>query len=145
MGSNLGQVLFLVFINDLPDIVLSTVKLFADVTKMYRPIWDIQDQEIIQQDLDNLYRWSQVWQLPFSVEKCKVLHIGNNNNNKVYSLNSRNLQQVLEEKDLGVTFERLQFSTQQLVHQKQTNDLGYCVEILNFWMKKPSYPFIRHW
>ena len=46
------------------------------------------------------------------MEKCKVLHIGSNNNNQVYSLNSRNLQQVLEEKDLGVTFDsRLQFST----------------------------------
>ena len=50
-------------------------------------------------------------QLPFNVEKCKVLHIGNNYNNQVYSLNSHNLQQVLEEKDLGVTFDsQLQFS-----------------------------------
>ena len=95
----------------LPGIVSSTVKLFADDT-IYRPIQDIQDKEIIQQDLDNLYKWSQVWQLPFSVEKCNVLHIEKNNNNQAYSLNSHNLQQVLEEKDLGVTFDsRLQFST----------------------------------
>ena len=86
--------MFLIYVSDLPDIVSSTVKLFADDTKIYRPIRDIQDQEIIQQDLDNLYRWSQVCQLPFNVEKCKVLHIGNNNNNQVYSLNSRNLQPV---------------------------------------------------
>ena len=73
---------------------------------MIQKFTDIQDREIIQQGLDNLYRWSQVWQLLFHVEKCKVLHIGNNNNNnQVYSLNSRNLQQVLEEKDLVVTFD----------------------------------------
>ena len=73
-GSVLGPVLILIYVNDLPDIVSSTVKLFADDTKIYRPIRNIQNQKIIQQDLDNLYRWSQVWQLPFNVEKCKVLH-----------------------------------------------------------------------
>ena len=106
-GSVLGPVLFLIYVNDLPDIVSSTVKLFADDTKIYRPIHYIQDQIIIQQDLNNIYKWSQVWQLPFNVEKCKVLHIGKNNNNQVYSLNSHSLQQVLEEKDLGVTFDSL--------------------------------------
>ena len=66
-GSVLGPVLFLIYVNDLPDIVSSTVQLFADDTKIYRPIRNIQDQKIIQQDLDNLYSWSQAWQLPFNV------------------------------------------------------------------------------
>ena len=37
-GSVLGPALFLVFINDLPDVVKSTVNLFADDTKLYRSV-----------------------------------------------------------------------------------------------------------
>ena len=34
-GSVLGPILFLVYINDLPDLVLSNLYMFADDTKLY--------------------------------------------------------------------------------------------------------------
>ena len=37
-GSVLGPVLFVVFINDMPNNVLSTCNMFADDTKVYREI-----------------------------------------------------------------------------------------------------------
>ena len=42
-GSVLGPVLFVIFINDLPNAINSAVKIFADDTKIYRPVKQQQD------------------------------------------------------------------------------------------------------
>ena len=71
-GSVLGPILFLIYVNDLPEIVTSTVKLFADDT-IYRKIQNIHDSEELQRDLDKLMNWSQRWQLPFNMGKLNVV------------------------------------------------------------------------
>ena len=38
LGSVLGPILFLVYINDLPDVINGPMKIFADDTKIYYPI-----------------------------------------------------------------------------------------------------------
>jgi len=38
----------------------------------------------------------------FSVEKCKVLHVGYNNNCTSYFINNTEIQSIDEERDLGV-------------------------------------------
>ena len=68
--------LFIIYKNDLPDIVSSIVKIFADDTKLYNKD---SNCDIIQQDLDALFVWSTQWQLVFNVEKCKIIHFGRNN------------------------------------------------------------------
>ena len=108
-GSVLGPILFLIYVNDLPDFVSSKVKLFADDTKLYREIKNPQDKDVLQNDLDNLMKWSRIWQLPFNESKCRVLHLGKNNLNHKYKLiNNKNeveLIEVTEEKDLGLKFD----------------------------------------
>ena len=42
-GSVLGPILFLIFINDLPDNIRSSVRLFTDDCVLYRNIYSIQD------------------------------------------------------------------------------------------------------
>eukprot|EP00057_Strongylocentrotus_purpuratus_P023156 XP_011677630.1 PREDICTED: RNA-directed DNA polymerase from mobile element jockey-like [Strongylocentrotus purpuratus] len=67
-GSVLGPVLFTIFINDIPDSlstsVSSTVKLFADDTKLYSPVNSLEDSAALQHDLDLLAKWTDKWQLP---------------------------------------------------------------------------------
>ena len=65
-GSVLGPMLFLIYVNDFPEEVLSTLKLFADDTKLYREIQNDHDKELLQNDLNELMDWSVKWQLPFT-------------------------------------------------------------------------------
>ncbi len=75
-GSVLRPPRFVIFINDLPDIVMSTVQIFADDTKIYRTaVNDIGDEILLQEDLNKLHQWSVKWQLKFNLKKCKVTHL----------------------------------------------------------------------
>ena len=109
----LGPLLFSLFINDLPSIVRSPLVLFADDANIYHSIQSDEDYQLLQQDLDNLYKWSEDWQLCFNVTKCKVLHIGFNQHNRVYRLGSDCITSSTVEKDLGILVDnKLKFHEQ---------------------------------
>ena len=72
-GTVLGPVLFLLYINDLPNSISSTVKLFADDSVVYRQIQRVEDHSILQQDLFNLEQWASLWQMNFAPSKCYTL------------------------------------------------------------------------
>ena len=68
-GSVLGPILFLIFINDLPDVLNCCMKLFADDAKLYMPIINCHDEEILQQNLDNSDIWAEIWDMDFNTKK----------------------------------------------------------------------------
>ena len=86
----------------MPDIVRSVCLLFADDAKIFRSIKTSFDYNILQEDLDAVINWSTRWQLPFNETKCKSLHIGKKNHCQPYKMNGYTLEQVTEEKDLGI-------------------------------------------
>ena len=112
-GSVLGPVLFVVFINDLPLNVESDVYMFADDTKLYREIANQSDIEIVQNDINNLFKWSEKWLLRFHPDKCKVLSVSgkrqqrrnSNYTMSTYSGSYVTLESVESEKDIGVTID----------------------------------------
>ena len=53
-------------------------------------------------DLNKLAAWSKDWQMPFNLDKCKVMHVGGNNQEHVYQLNNKVIASSGLEKDLGV-------------------------------------------
>lgn len=65
-GSVLGPLLFIIYINDLPNNVKAHCKLFADDAKLYKEIAGIKDFKDIQEDLYELCRWTIKWLL-FSI------------------------------------------------------------------------------
>ena len=81
-GSVLSPILFLIYINDIPDYIQnnSTVKLFADDTIIYHPITNQQDSNALQEDLDALQWWESDWLMHFHPQKCQTMHITNKRN-----------------------------------------------------------------
>ena len=75
-GSVLGPLLFVIFIDDLPDDLVTRALLFADDTKNYNEIAVRADMEKLQADLVTLEEWSAKWLLLFHPGKCEVLTVG---------------------------------------------------------------------
>ena len=107
-GSILGPILFLLYVNDIPSIVASTAKVFADDTKLYCHIQSREDCFKLQSDLNRLTVWSKNWLLKFNERKCVALRI-KQSIEYVYSLNGFPLQDVLHQKDLGVIISKTSY------------------------------------
>jgi len=105
-GSVLGPVLFICYINDLPEEVHTKVKLFADDTKLYTKVSEEEGRHELQEDINNLDIWARAWQLSFNSSKCKVMHIGHKNPQHIYNMSQDGTSVALEttnlEKDIGV-------------------------------------------
>ena len=98
-GSVLGPLLFILFVNDIPDTVNAKVKMYADDTKVYERQ---TEADSLQRDLERLEEWSRKWLMKFNELKCKVMYFGKNNPKHTYLLGNTELEKVTNEKDLGV-------------------------------------------
>ena len=71
--------MFLIFINDLPDIITenssSKVALFADVSKIYKSVKSVQDCIDLQNSTDKTFQWSNKWNMSFYASKCTTLSV----------------------------------------------------------------------
>ena len=76
-GTVLGPLLFLIYINDLPDRVNSQIGFFADDSYVYKTINNTLDCLQLQKDLDALTKWENEWSMEFHPDKCKLLRITN--------------------------------------------------------------------
>lgn len=74
-GSVLGPILFLAYINDLPDGISSQVRLFADDTALYLTIKSDEDSLALQNDLNALSVWESKWDMQFNPSKCQVVQV----------------------------------------------------------------------
>ena len=104
-GSVLGPILFLAYINDLPDQVKSRVRLFADDTAMYLALDKQGDSDILQKDLESLEKWEKLWDMSFNPSKCQVIHVTRSKSpsQTIYYLHGCALESVSSAKYLGVT------------------------------------------
>uniref|UniRef100_A0A131YPE6 Endonuclease/reverse transcriptase n=1 Tax=Rhipicephalus appendiculatus TaxID=34631 RepID=A0A131YPE6_RHIAP len=104
-GSVLGPLLFLIFINDIPANISSSIRLFADDCVLYRRISSTNDQLILQEDLNKIVNWCSVWLMSLNVSKCKFMCVTRKHTtlNYQYFLKSSALTQVDCYRYLGVT------------------------------------------
>ena len=125
-GSVLGPLLFVIYINDLVDIISneSCIYLYADDTKLYRHIRCDRDRLLLQQDLNDIVEWINKYLLKLNVNKCKVVSYGKNVTNYVYNIDSVALENLVMFKDLGVIFDSsLKFSVHITDKIKKANNM----------------------
>ena len=105
--SIVGPTLFVLFINDITQCVTpgTYIALYADDTKIWRPINSQDDHCILQKDINSLSTWVTRNKMKFHPDKSKVLEVYNGTisiNSFSYTLNSDTIEYTPCEKDLGV-------------------------------------------
>ena len=100
----MAPVMFLVFINDLPEGLNSYMSMFADDVKIMKQIKSRSDCEELQRDLDKLYEWNQTWKMEFNATKCHVLEMGKSKYRPSwdYRIGNNYISKTNKEKDLGI-------------------------------------------
>uniref|UniRef100_A0A8C5M1E9 Reverse transcriptase domain-containing protein n=1 Tax=Leptobrachium leishanense TaxID=445787 RepID=A0A8C5M1E9_9ANUR len=112
-GSVLGPILFNIFISDIAEGINGKVCLFADDTKICNRVDVPGGISQMTNDLGKLKKWSELWQLSFNVDKCKIMHLGRKNPRAEYRICDTVLTSTSEERDLGVIIsEDLRVSSQ---------------------------------
>ena len=109
-GTVLGPLLFLIYINDLPEVLkYSQISLYADDAKIFRSEKpEIVSSQLLQEDLSSFHRWSDEWQLTLAVPKCSVFIFGSPVESVEYKLGDETLEVVNDVNDLGITVSKNQ-------------------------------------
>ena len=101
-GSILGPLLFLIFINDLPTTMSSSLAmLFADDAKCVMPVSSLSDCVCLQSDLTSLAEWSFSWNLILNEDKCSIVSF-TTNQTPVTCINGKPSISRSAQRDLGV-------------------------------------------
>jgi Reverse transcriptase (RNA-dependent DNA polymerase) len=108
-GSNLGPILFNIFINDIGNCITNCRYLiYADDLKLFLNITSEESCNLVQADLDALFAWSRMNRLPLSVGKCKVMSFSRSRSLSLsghqYRIGAHVLDWVDSIVDLGVSF-----------------------------------------
>ena len=71
-GSILGRLLFLIYINDLPNELKSSAKLFGDETSIFTIVKDENESaNVLNSDLSSISKWAFNWKMLFNPDPTK--------------------------------------------------------------------------
>lgn len=108
-GSILGPLLFLLMINDLPEVPQhAECLLYADDLKLYACVNSISDCEAIQRDIDLVNDWGNANKMEFNPSKCYVMTFGRKRHPITfdYKINGSSISRSSTMRDLGVVFDQ---------------------------------------
>jgi hypothetical protein len=104
-GSVIGPLLFLLYIDDVTSVVKhSSIKLFADDTKLYVKGHRNEVNTLLIEDLSEIFQWFDTWQLNVAFQKCVILPIRGCRRDAVvpkYVINGTEIPSADNVRDLG--------------------------------------------
>lgn len=131
-GSHLGPLLFLLFINDLCDVLEGCeFLLYADDLKIFSRVKSMDDCTLLQNNLDKVAKWCTDNGMELNARKCEVISFKRNKPNESlvfdYQIDQCLLRRVHVIRDLGVYFDsKLSFEYQRdIATSKATMMLGF--------------------
>lgn len=106
-GSVSGPMLFLIYINDLPEEISSNINLFADDSTIYKGVNEDEDIKQLQNDLINLEKWCNKWKMHINPKKTFHMEIGKTPQpSSAYNINGQPLHKTEKLKCVGVTIDK---------------------------------------
>ena len=123
-GSVLGPLLFLIYINDLPDGISSLCKIFADDTSLFSKVIDINESaNNLNSDLEKITEWAHQWKMQFNPDPNKQANevIFSKKSNSIsypaVKFNNNDITKCSDQKHLGIVLDsKLNFESH--VNQK---------------------------
>ena len=106
-GSNLGPLLFLIFLNDFPVSPSTRLLLFADDIKIFKEINNLDDAYDLQRDMDRIVEHCTLNRFEVAQDKCKIMTFTRRKCITLYDykINSKLLCRCESITDLGITFD----------------------------------------
>ena len=136
-GSILGPLLFIIYVNDLPKSVSqdTTMAIFADDTKCYRPIKNSEDNKTLQSDLDNITIWCHEWKMDLNQTKCGALHLTRSREPTItqYTVLDSPVNRSNSQRDLGMSI------TSDLKWNKQVRDISLKANKMLGFVKRTTH------
>ena len=85
LGSRLGPLLFLLYINDIVKIIGSNIRLFADDTSLFIIVENSTTAALcLTSDLEKLSHWASIWLVTFNPSKNESLFISRKSNKPIH-------------------------------------------------------------
>lgn len=130
-GSHIGPTLFLLFINDIVNIIddVTLISLFADDIRIARAIKSTDDVASLQRIINRLKQWCDENHLHLNLDKCAILSIyrGWSTTATNYQYGDYSFKIVSEHRDLGVIVDsKLNFNSHiEFITSKASSALGF--------------------
>ena len=145
-GSVLAPLLFLIYINDLPNGLVSICKIFADDTSIFSKVFDKNSSQIIlNNDLSIISEWAFQWKMQFNPDPNKQaneVYFSRKSNAGVYlpvDLNNSPVQLCESQKHLGIVLDKhLNFHEHIAKKIKICNKLIGTIKHLSFHLPRKS-------
>ena len=127
--TELGSVMFNIFINDLGNGIESTLRKYADDRNLAGVADTPEGCDVIQKDMDRMESWAEMNLMKFNRSKCRVPLLGRNNYIHRYRLGAGQLERSSAEKNLAVLMDnRLAMSQQCALVAKKANGILGCTK-----------------